>query len=138
MSQVIPPDLESWLCDWLRASITDIPGLQVGNKRPTDYDGSYPLVTVRDDGGNQSDRVSFDRSVGIRVMGWTRSRDKPCRTLARRVYAILTDPAIALAAGSPIVSVDESGCNGPYSVSDELDVALYYLTVEYSAVGEIL
>ena len=61
MASVIPPDLELFLTGWLRSNITDIPGLQVGNRIPDGYDGSYPLVVVRDDGGTQSaDRVTFD------------------------------------------------------------------------------
>ena len=79
----------------------------------------------------------FDRSIGVNVYGWSRQAEKPCKTLARRVYAALTEhPAIALAKGSPIVSVDDSSCNGPYPVSDDSDTAHYYLIVEYSTVGE--
>lgn len=137
MSTVLPPDLETWLCAHLRSRLSDVPGLQVGNKRPNDYRGTYPLIVVRDDGGSQTDRVAFDRSVGVTLTGWSRSNDKPCKDLARHVYAILTDDSIPLADGSPIVSVTEQGCNGPYPVTDDLNVACYYLTVEYSAVGEL-
>lgn len=136
MSRVLPPDLEHWLCDHLRAEITDVPGLQVGSKRPETYGGSHPLIVIRDDGGSQTDRLAFDRSVGVTVTGWTRGNNAPCRQLARRVYAILTDDTIGLTPDSPIAAVDESGCNGPYPVTDDMDVARYYLTVEYLAVGE--
>ena len=68
MASVIPPDLELFLTGWLRSNITDVAGLQVGNRIPDGYDGSYPLVVVRDDGGTQSaDRVTFDRSIGVNV-----------------------------------------------------------------------
>ena len=42
MASVIPPDLELFLTGWLRSNITDVAGLQVGNRIPDDYDGSYP------------------------------------------------------------------------------------------------
>lgn len=135
---VTPPDIELWLCEWLRSNIKDVSGLQVGNREPEDYRGEYPLIVVRDDGGGQSDRVVFDRSVGVTVRGWTRSNSKPCADLARRVYALLTaDPEIlqGFAEGSPILAIDESGCNGPYPVSEDANVARYYLTAEYSVSG---
>lgn len=139
MSAVMPPDLELWACDWIRDHIRDVPGLTVGNRIPDAYDGSHPLVSVRDDGGGQSERILFDRSLGVNVLGWTRSDNGPCKDLARRIYALLTDPDdITRPVGSPIVAVVEDGCNGPYPVTDDLDVAHYYLTVEYSAVGAII
>lgn len=99
--------------------------------------GAYPLVTVRDDGGNADGLGHFDRSIGVNVYGWSRQAEKPCKDLARRVYAALTEhPAIALAKDSPVISVDDSACNGPYPVSDDSDTAHYYLIVEYSTVGE--
>ena len=52
MTLILPPDMEAFLCDYLRTHITDVDGLQVGSKKPPDYQGAYPLVTVRDDGGN--------------------------------------------------------------------------------------
>lgn len=137
MSMVTPPDMETWLCSYLRERIDDISGLQFDNQRATDYDGSYPLVVIRDDGGSQSERITFDRSVGVTVTGWTRTNDAPCKTLARRVYALLTDPdTIPFADGSPVVSIEETGCNGPYPVTDDQPCACYYLTVEYTAVGD--
>lgn len=137
MTMVLPPDLESFLCAHLRAHLTDVPGLQAGDKRPQDYTGTFPLVVVRDDGGSQAERVMFDRSLGVTVTAGTRSNNGPAKRLARRVYALLTDPSIVSVPGSPICAVVEDGCNGPYPVSEELDVACYYLAVEYSAVGDI-
>ena len=114
MTLILPPDMEAFLCDYLRTHITDVDGLQVGSKKPPDYQGAYPLVTVRDDGGNADGLGHFDRSIGVNVYGWSRQDEKPCKTLARRVYATLTEhPAIALAKDSPVISVDDSACNGP-------------------------
>mgnify|MGYP000208251223 CR=1 FL=1 len=96
MTLILPPDIEAFLCDYLRTHITDVDGLQVGSKKPPDYQGAYPLVTVRDDGGNADGLGHFDRSIGVNVYGWSRQAEKPCKDLARRVYAALTEhPAIA-------------------------------------------
>ena len=137
MTLVLPPDMEAFLCDYLRDHITDVDGLQVGSKKPHDYQGAYPLVTVRDDGGDADGLGQFDRTIGVNVYGWSRQDEKPCKTLARRVYAVLTEhPAIALAEHSPITAVDDQQCNGPYPVSDDSDTAHYYLIVEDSTIGE--
>lgn len=139
MASVIPPDLELFLTGWLRSNITDVAGLQVGNRIPDGYDGSYPLVVVRDDGGTQSaDRVTFDRSIGVNVLGWTRNDTKPCRDLAARVYGLLTgEPGILIgfAEGSRICAVVSDGCNGPYPVCEDAAWCRYYMTVEYSTAG---
>ena len=45
MTLILPPDMEAFLCDYLRTHITDVDGLQVGSKKPPDYQGAYPLVT---------------------------------------------------------------------------------------------
>ena len=121
MTLILPPDMEAFLCTYLRDHITDVDGLQVGSKKPPDYQGAYPLVTVRDDGGNADGLGNFDRSIGVNVYGWSRQAEKPCKDLAN---------------DSPVIGVDDSACNGPYPVSDDSDTAHYYLIVEYSTVGE--
>lgn len=132
-----PPDIELWLCDWLRSNITDVDGLQVGNREPADYVGSYPLIVVRDDGGGQTDRVLFDRSIGVTVKGWTRSSPYKCKQLARRIYANLTDDGILQnQSAGPILAVDESSCNGPYAFDDDNECACYYMTFRYVLDGE--
>jgi len=110
MTAVLPPDLELWLCAYLRARLkSSFPMVVVSNREPDDYDGSRPLVVVRDDGGSQSNRVLFDRSVGVTVRYGSRSAPKPCRDLAARIYGMLTDPAICSLDGSPIAGIDETG-----------------------------
>jgi hypothetical protein len=95
MTAVLPPDLEAWLCDYLRGQLKPSLGtIRVANREPDDYDGTYPLVVVRDDGGSQSNRVLFDRSIGITVRYGSRSASGPCRDLAARIYGLLTDPEI--------------------------------------------
>lgn len=132
-----PPDIELWLCDWLRSSITDVDGLQAGNREPSDYTGDHPLIVVRDDGGGQTDRVLFDRSVGVTVKGWTRSNPYECRRLAARIYAILTDESILQCrSGGPVLAVDEPSCNGPYQFDDDNECACYYMTFRYILDGE--
>lgn len=137
MTAVLPPDLEAWLCDYLRGQLKPSLGtIRVANREPDDYDGTYPLVVVRDDGGSQSNRVLFDRSIGITVRYGSRSASGPCRDLAARIYGLLTDPEICSLDGSLIAAVEEDGCNGPYFVAEDANIARCYLTVEFSAIGE--
>lgn len=137
MTAVLPPDLEAWLCDYLRGQLKPSLGtIHVSNREPDDYDGTYPLVVVRDDGGSQSNRVLFDRSIGITVRHGPRAAPKTCRDLAARIYGLLTDPAICQLDGSPIAGIEEDGCNGPYFVAEDANIARCYLTLEFSAIGE--
>lgn len=137
MSVVLPPDLEAWLCDYLRGQLEpSLSTILVSNREPDDFDGSYPLVVVRDDGGSQSNRVLFDRSIGITVRYGSRTLPGDCRDLAARIYGLLTDPAICSLDGSPIAGIDEDGCNGPYFVAEDANIARCYLTVEFSAIGK--
>ena len=137
---VVMPDLELFICEWLRSQVMDVTLLQVGNREPEDYDGSYPLVVCREIPGSQSGRVTFDCSLGVTVRGWARSNPRPCKLLAARVYGLLTeDPGILLghADGSPILSIEEPGCVPASPVTEDSDVCRYYLTVEYTLSGSI-
>lgn len=137
MTAVLPPDLEAWLCAYLRSQLKPSHGtIHVSNREPDDYNGSYPLVVVRDDGGSQSSRVLFDRSIGITVRYGSRSAPGPCRDLAARIYGLLTDPEICSLDSSPIAGIDEDGCNGPYFVAEDANIARCYLTLEFSAIGK--
>ena len=49
---------------------------------------------------------------------------------------LLTDPAICSLDGSPIAGIDEDGCNGPYFVAEDANIARCYLTLEFSAIGK--
>ena len=42
MTLILPPDMEAFLCTYLRDHIADVDGLQVGSKKPPDYQGAYP------------------------------------------------------------------------------------------------
>lgn len=138
MSVVLPPDLEAWLCDYLRDKLEpSYSTILVHVREPDDYNGSYPLVVVRDDGGSQSNRVLFDRSIGVTVRYGSRTLPGDCRDLAARIYGLLTDPEICSLDGSPIAAIEEDGCNGPYFVAEDADIARSYLTVEFSAIGDI-
>ena len=137
MSVVLPPDLEAWLCDYLRDQLEpSYSTILVSNREPDDSDGSYPLVVVRDDGGSQSNRVLFDRSIGVTVRYGPRAAPGDCRDLAARIYGLLTDPDICQIGGSPIAGIEEDGCNGPYFVAEDANIARCYLTLEFSIIGE--
>lgn len=138
MVRVTAPDLEMWLVNYVRAMLkAEGDDVQVGNKEPTSLSVplAKPLVVVRDDSGSRRSHVSFDRSVGVSVLAGSRMNDLPANTLARKVMAILSDDAIVEASGSPIAFVEWDGCNGPYPVTEGLDVARRYLTVQYTVVG---
>ncbi len=137
--RVMPPDMEMWVTGWLRAQLkADGLDVEVSNKEPAQLQAplSRPLVVVRDDSGPRESVVTFSRALGVSVLAGTRQNDKPANDLARRVMAILCDPAIIEAAGSPIATIVGDGCNGPMAVTDALNVARRYSTVEYVAVGE--
>lgn len=138
MARVTPPDLEMWLSDYLRATLTsEGVDVQVSNKESSDLKLPLkkPLIVVRDDSGNRMSHVSFDRSIGVSVLAGSRMNDLPANALARTVSAILMDDDIVHAEGSPIASVEWDGCNGPYAVTENLDVARRYFTVQYIVVG---
>lgn len=137
MSLVMPPDMEMWATTYLREKLIDVTGLQIDNKVPSDYRGGFPLVTIRDDSGAQTEIVTYERSLGVTIYMGTLQDVEGARNLARRVYALLTDPMIALEA-NPITAIDYDGCNGPYQITDSQHAASQYLTVAYSVVGEIL
>ena len=136
MTRVTPPDLELWLTSYLRDVLTrEGWDVEVDSKEPRGLRTplSRPLVVIRDDSGQRVSVVSYRRQVGISVLAGTRSDDALARRLALAVYAVATDDAIALAAGSPVAAVTDS--MGPYAVDDDHDVARRYLSAEYVVVG---
>ena len=138
MARVTAPDLELWLTGYVRGVLAaEGVTAQVSNKEPGDLvlPLAKPLVVILDDSGVRLSHVTYDRSVGVSVLAGTRTNDKLAGDLARLVMAILTDDAIVEAVGSPVAAVDWDGCNGPYPVVEELDVARRYGTVQYTVVG---
>lgn len=138
MARVTAPDLELWLTTYLRAALAaEGVAAQVSNKEPSDLKLplSKPLVVIRDDSGPRLSQVTFDRSLGVSVLAGTRTNDKQAADVARLVMAIMTDEPIITAAGSPVAAIEWDGCNGPYPVTEELDVARRYGTVQYTIVG---
>lgn len=137
MTLITPPDVEHWLTGYLRPLLSDVPDLEIGNKHPPEYDGTHPTIIINDVPGNRQDPLSFDWSIGVTVTGWSRQDDKPCKDLANKVFAILTQhPQIALANGSPISAVVDEGSTPPAVVTSDADAASYYATVEYVVQGE--
>lgn len=138
MVLVLAPDMELWLTSYLRATLANLGHtVDVGNKEPSTLKTplACPLVVIRDDSGPRLSQVTFDRSIGVSVLAGSRQNDRPANDLARLVVAILTDDAIITAPGSPIAAVDYDGCNGPYPVQDDQDVARRYATIAYTVMG---
>lgn len=134
--RVQPPDVEAWLVPYLRSALVG-EGVEVDNKEPAELRAplSRPLVVVRDDSGARASLGTFQHQVGISVLAGSRLNDGLARRLARVVYAVATDEAIALEPGSPIVSVVFEDCRGPYAVVEDHDVSRQYMTVGYVTAG---
>lgn len=129
-----PPDLETWICNYLRAET----GIETGNKEPDDLQSplSSPLIVVRDDSGPMTSQVTFDRAIGVSILAGSRQDDAEANRIAREVAGLLFDDGIALIEGSPIAAVTRSGCNGPYPVVEPHNAARRYLTAQYVVVGD--
>ncbi len=136
--RVTPPDLELWLTGYVRAlAAAEGQDATVGTREPDKLalPLARPLIVIRDDSGNRESHVTFDRSIGATVVGGSKQNPKPANDLARWLAGVLFDLDLPLVDGTPIAAVDPSGCNGPYAVSDALDVARRYMTAEYTVVG---
>lgn len=136
--RVTPPDLEAWLCGYVRAcAAADGHQVEVGNKEPSSLKLplAKPLIVIRSDPGGRIDWTTFDNSVGATVLAGSKQNDKPANDLARWLSSVLVDHELPLVEGSPIVSVDFDGSTGPTPVSDSLDVARRYMTAQYVVAG---
>jgi hypothetical protein len=135
---VTPPDIELWLTGYVRErAAADGQAVAVSNKEPDKLTVplTKPLIVIRDDSGPRTGWTTFDRSIGASVLAGSKTNDKPANDLARWLSGVLFDEAIALAEGSPIASVDWTGSNGPYAVTEQLDVARRYMTAQYGVTG---
>lgn len=134
MAIVVPPDIEAFLCAYIRKAL----GVEVDCKQPRDWDGSTPLVVVRDDGGPMTGPCTYERTVGVSVYAGSRADVTAAGALARRVLGTLSSMDVVLADGSPIAAVLHDGFNGPYRVTDAHDASAWYMTASYIAVGDAI
>lgn len=136
--RVTPPDLEAWLVDYVRAC-AQADGLDVDVSNKEDAELELPLprpqIIIRDDSGSRLDWTTYDRSVGGSVLAGSKIDDAPAIDLSLWLAGVMHDSDLPLAAGTPIVSVDFGGCNGPYNVPETLDVTRRYLTAQYVVAG---
>ena len=138
---VLPPDLELFLTGWLRTALRargwDV---VVGTREPkeTDYPVARPVIVLQDDGGPQTEMVTFEHSISMSVFGGTRTDAYQTMTLAREAYALLTSERPVLAEGSHIAAVDRlAGSNGVYRVPEDVDATVAFATVTYRLYGNI-
>lgn len=135
---ILPPDLEAWMITYVREQVRarDI-DVEVSDKEPDTFSLplARPLIVIRDDSGNRLDWTTFDRSLGATIIGGTKQDDRPIRDLSRLVAALMFDADLPLVDGTPIARVQFGGCNGPYRVTDPLDLSRKYLTAQYVVVG---
>jgi hypothetical protein len=136
--RVMPPELVTWLMGYVSdAAAADGIDLDVVGAEPEDLalPLSRPLIVIRIDPGSRLDWTTFDRSVGASVLGGTKNAPTPIIDLGLWLASVLFDDELPLAADSPIVRVDFDGCNGPYAVTEDLDVARQYMTAQYVVEG---
>lgn len=137
---MLPPDMEMWACKYLRDTLrTRGYDVEVARTESAELESSTltrPLIIVRDDSGSQRSLVSYDRSLGVSVLGGTRQDSADTSALARTVMAIMSADAIADAPDSPVAAVQRDGCRGPYSVSEKQDLTRMYMTIEYTVIGK--
>lgn len=138
MDLVAPPDLELWVIQYLADELADVPDLTVTNMIPDDYDGVTPMISVRDDGGSQYEGGMFERRLGVGICYGSYENPKPCRELAARVYALLTDPYLHAVLGSPVVRPVLEQCNGPYRITTQMRASREYIIVDYMVSGDII
>lgn len=138
MVRVTPPDLELFLTGYVR-TLAQVEGVDadVGITEPPTLKlpMSRPMIVLRDDSGPRLDLPTFSRSIGATVLGGSKANPKPINDVARWLTAVLMDEAIVTATNSPIASIEWDGFNGPYPVTDVLDVARRYSTAQYTVVG---
>lgn len=142
MPLVIPPDLEAFLVRYLAAALAARGVDAIVSTHEPAGQGlplERPLVVIRDDGGPQTSALTFSRAVGVSVLGGARQDEKATRDLAALVYGLGSSLDIVEAEGSPIAAVNFDGGNlGPYREPEPGDVARFYLSLEFSVVGEIV
>lgn len=136
--RVMPPELVTWLMGYVSdAAAVDGFDVDVVGAEPDDLSVTLPrpLIVIRIDPGSRLDWTTFDRSVGASVIGGSKNAPTPIVDLALWLASVLFDNELPLATGSPIARVDFDGCNGPYAVTEELDVARQYMTAQYVVEG---
>jgi hypothetical protein len=136
--RVAAPDLELWLTGYVKSlAAAEGKAADVGNKEPPTLSIPLkkPLIVIRIDPGPRLSHVTFDLSVGASVLAGSKQNDKPAKDLALWLASILHDDELPLVAGSPITSVEWSGCNAPSAVTDQLDVSRQYMTAQYVVIG---
>lgn len=135
---VLPVDLKRWTVGYLAGRLERLGhDVDIGIKTPKTmpYPLAKPLITIGELTPTKYDLVQWDQELAVNIRAGTRQNDRECDDLARLIAAILTDPMISQADGSPITSVET--CNGPYPIDDTADVAHSYLTVEYHCMSEM-
>lgn len=133
---LVPPDLPSFLCGYVRDELPEygVLGAWVDVVEPEDTTGWPLCVIVRDDGGRQRSDVSWEHQVGVSVLAGDKSSSWRAGDYARLVFAILTRCA-STDQSNPVAAVPMDGRNGPYPVTEDTPVARFYMTLPMIVVG---
>lgn len=134
-----PPDVELFLCRFVRESLTvaGFPDVWVDRREWTPTaGGSEPAVQVivRDDSGPVTSDISQDVQVGVSVLAGTLEHPVDARTVAAVVASILRRAA-RVEPGNPVAAVQEF--NGPFTVVEESAFARFYMTVVFTVVWDV-
>lgn len=136
--RVIPPDLELWLADHVRA-LAEAEGLvvRIANSEPVPLvlPLDRPLIVIRESAGSRIDWTTFERSISISVLAGEREDPADARNVARWLAGVLFDEELPFVADSPITAVEFDGCIGPVAAAEPLDVSRRALTAQYIVTG---
>lgn len=143
MTLAVPPDLELFVIQYLRRRLAAVgyDTAVVTNREPDELtiETTAPVIVCRDDGGPQTEAVTYSRSLGVTVYAGTRQDEKAARDLASYVYAFAASPAIAAAPGSPIAATNYMDGNvGPYRDPEAADRAAFYMALQYAVVAQLI
>lgn len=143
---VVHADTELWLTGWVRARfpalLADL-GVSLAwcsNQERPDAVGGPPRhgelhVLVRDDSGSRRDLLLKDSSIGVTLLGHSRSDLPSVKVAAERLVALVEAEA-PLDGVSPVADVPD--VLGPYTVPGENDEARLYAVLSLSLVGRPL
>ena len=139
MTSSMPPDIELFLTTYLRDNLPNEDNLQIDIKEPDNYNGTYPLITIRNDDGEKDEFNRYTFDIAINIQGWDRTNSKKCKDLANQVFALLTNITKLLnQPHSPIITVNSENCTLPHPITTNPNRAHYYFVIALATVGEIV
>lgn len=139
MTSSQPPDIELFLTTYLRDNLPNEDNLQIDIHEPDNYNGTYPLITIRNDDGEKDEFNRYTFDIAINIQGWDRTNSLKCKTLANKVFSLLMNREKLLKqAGSPVLTINEDNSTLPHAITTNPNRAHYYFVIALATVGEIV